>query len=243
MSKNLQPRDPHLVDSDGVRVVASAASPRWRSWLLGLSVLVGFALAVWLLQGPGAKSSPPVASVSAPTAASLSPPPAAAELQRQPSPTAPDLQQPVDSPPSPNDRFLTADASADEWISSDPNDIARYVSPSDPEPTVEELIHALRETGERGGIAAFNPPGTSPPLVGIAVPEDFPLPPGYVRHYQSTDDGQAIEPILMYAPDHRFFDEFGNEIEIPEDRVVPPDRLPAGLVARAVEIPVADDGR
>jgi hypothetical protein len=41
------------------------------------------------------------------------------------------------------------------------------------------------------GIALFPPPGTKPIKQGVLVPEDFELPPGYVRHYQATDDGEA----------------------------------------------------
>ena len=67
-----------------------------------------------------------------------------------------------------------------------------------------EVIDRLHQAGVYGGLGAFSPPGTRPPLVGLAVPEDFVLPEGYVRHYQATDDGQRIEPILMFSPDHQF---------------------------------------
>lgn len=120
---------------------------------------------------------------------------------------------------------------------TDPNDLASYIRPGDPEPTAAELIHALREAGETGGIAAFNPPGTSPPLPGLAVPEDYPLPPGYVRHHQVTDDGEPIEPILMFAPDHVMHNAQGQVIPLPENRVVPPELAPPGLPIRQVEIP------
>jgi hypothetical protein len=60
----------------------------------------------------------------------------------------------------------------------------------------------LHQAGVRTGLGAFNPPGTRPPLIGLAVPEDFALPPGYLRHHQATDDGQRIEAILMFDPDH-----------------------------------------
>jgi hypothetical protein len=41
-------------------------------------------------------------------------------------------------------------------------------------------------------------------MVGLAVPEDFVLPEGYVRHHQATDDGQRIEAIRMFAPGRQF---------------------------------------
>jgi hypothetical protein len=103
--------------------------------------------------------------------------------------------------------------------------------------TMGEYIQALHDAGIHEGIGAFNPPGTSPPLEGLAVPPDYQLPDGYVRHYQATDDGQAIEPILMYSPDFEFFDANGNRIEIPEDRVVPPEHAPPGLPVRIIDIP------
>jgi hypothetical protein len=63
-----------------------------------------------------------------------------------------------------------------------------------------EVITRLNEAGVSTGLGAFSPPGTRPPLIGLAVPEDYALPPGYVRHHQATDDGQRIEAILMFAP-------------------------------------------
>ena len=109
--------------------------------------------------------------------------------------------------------------------------------PGDPEPTAAELIDALRHAGVHSGIAAFNPPGTSPPLQGLAVPDDFELPEGYVRHHQVTDDGEPIEPILMFSPDFDFHDADGRPIAIPEDRVVPPELAPPGFPKRQVKIP------
>lgn len=104
-------------------------------------------------------------------------------------------------------------------------------------PTAAEVIEELHKAGIHSGIGAFNPPGTSPPLIGLAVPEDFALPEGYVRHYQATDDGQRIEPILMFSPDFEFFDSAGRRIEIPADRVVPPGMAPSGLTIRRITIP------
>lgn len=121
--------------------------------------------------------------------------------------------------------------------SRDPDDLAAYFQPGDAEPTMAELIEALNDAGVHEGIAAFNPPGTSPVLRGIAVPPEFVLPPGYVRHHQVTDQGEDIEPILMFAPDVQFFDEDGRPIAIPEDRVVPPELVPPGLPIRPIDVP------
>jgi hypothetical protein len=117
------------------------------------------------------------------------------------------------------------------------DDLASVIVPGTPVPTMGEVIEGLHKAGIRTGLGAFNPPGTSPPLVGLAVPEDFVLPEGYVRHHQATDDGQAIEPILMYSPDYEFLDAAGNPVAIPADRVVPASHAPAGLPIRQVRIP------
>jgi len=129
-----------------------------------------------------------------------------------------------------------AEPVAEEGTQDPTLDLSHYVPPG-AKPTGAELIEALHEHGIYEGIGAFPPPGTDPPKVGLAVPEDFPLPEGYVRHHQSTDDGQAIEPILMFSPDYEFFDENGQPIPIPEDRVVPPHLAPPGLPIRDIEIP------
>jgi hypothetical protein len=83
--------------------------------------------------------------------------------------------------------------------------------------------------GEQAGMAAFPPPGTKPIKRGLVVPDDFELPPGYVRHYQTTDDGRPLLPILMFHPDFAGVDENGNPIAVPEDRIVPPELAPPGL--------------
>jgi hypothetical protein len=75
--------------------------------------------------------------------------------------------------------------------------------------------------------------------IGIVVPEDFPLPEGFVRHYQSTDDGRALPPILMFHPDYEWVDPRGEPIAIPADRVVPPELAPPGLPIRMLEVPEA----
>ena len=87
------------------------------------------------------------------------------------------------------------------------------------------------------GMALFPPPGTKPIKRGIIVPEDFDLPPGYVRHYQATDDGQRVPAILMFHPDYKPVDEHGAPIPLPEDRVVPADMAPSGLPIQMLEPP------
>ena len=100
-----------------------------------------------------------------------------------------------------------------------------------------EVISRLRAAGVQGGLAAFQPPGTRPPLIGLAVPADFELPPGYVRHHQATDDGQRIEAILMFAPDAQLVDGAGHTLPLPANRVVPPELAPPGLPMRLITLP------
>ena len=135
------------------------------------------------------------------------------------------------------DRQLTGRPMPAIGNSNDPNDLANFYVPGQPAPTGKEVIEELNKAGIHTGIGAFPPPGTSPPLIGLAVPDDYVLPKGYVRHFQATDDGQRIEPILMYSPDFEFFDSAGRRIEIPPDRVVPPEMAPPGLPLRPIEIP------
>lgn len=111
------------------------------------------------------------------------------------------------------------------------DDLASYFRPGDPEPTGAELIEALHEAGIHTGIGAFTPPGTSPPMAGLAVPDDFELPEGFVRHHQVTDQGEPLEPILMFSPDIETYEAAGN-IPIPEDRIVTPEFAPPGMPIR-----------
>lgn len=115
-------------------------------------------------------------------------------------------------------------------------DLKSYVTRGQ-QPTMAEVITRLHEAGVHTGLGAFSPPGTRPPLVGLAVPENFVLPKGYVRHHQATDDGQRIEAILMFAPDHQLFDAAKQPIAMPNDRVVPPELAPPGLPLRPIVIP------
>jgi hypothetical protein len=107
------------------------------------------------------------------------------------------------------------------------------------ESLTRDVIEGLKATGETGGIAAFPPPGTNPVKTGLVVPEGFELPQGYMRYYQTTDDGKRLEPILMFSPDYEFVDDSGKPIALPKDGIVPPGMAPPGLPLHTLEVPKA----
>lgn len=109
------------------------------------------------------------------------------------------------------------------------------------EPEVAGASNAgVPEGQERTGIHLFPAHGTKPIKPGIIVPEDFPLPPGYVRHFQATDKGQMLEAILTFHPDYTPLDAEGNPVPLPPDRVVPPEMAPPGLPIKILEVPAED---
>ncbi len=148
-----------------------------------------------------------------------------ATTQPLPSPAAA-RSAPPPRQPSPQ---RVAQAIAPEGDADPTPDLSSYVARGE-NPSMAQVIERLHQKGIHSGLGAFSPPGTSPPLVGLAVPDDFVLPKGYVRHHQATDDGQRIEAILMFAPDNQTPD-------IPKNRVVPPELAPPGLPIRRIVIP------
>jgi hypothetical protein len=103
--------------------------------------------------------------------------------------------------------------------------------------SAKEVIETLNAGGVHTGIAAFPPPGTKSVKRGIVVPDDFVLPEGFVRHYQTTDDGRQLPAILTLHPDYDLVDAHGERVALPEDRVVPPELAPAGLPVRILDLP------
>lgn len=210
-----------------------AGDGAWRpsmAYLVVAAVLVACGIGYWLLSADDANPPPSVAS--APQSAAPS------EVSGY---TAWPLLATVFGSPTP---AAAQESSADKGGTQDPTpDLSDYV-PKGSKPTMNEVIERLHKEGIHTGLGAFNPPGTRPPKIGLAVPEGYQLPEGYVRHYQSTDDGQRIEPILMFAPDKQIFDANNKPIEIPADRVVPPELAPPGFPIRRIEIPPPlDSGR
>lgn len=220
MAERRHPQAPSSrADGEGLRVIPKAAAARGRMLPWVVCVVVAAALVWWWrMPEPVRGADAVVAHADADRDVAAGPMdgrPSSARATLQ----AASLQEPQAMP------------------SEDPDDLAAYFQPGDPEPTGAQVIEALQQAGVRTGLGAFNPPGTSPPLLGLAVPEGFELPEGYVRHHQVTDEGVPIEPILMFAPDFTLYDRRGRPIAMPPDRVVPPALAPPGMPLRHIRIP------
>jgi hypothetical protein len=236
------PREPNRgdVDADGVRVFQSSGR-RALSARLVLAIVATATLAVtvvssvavvWLRRGgtPAASSPPQPAAESKRVAGrpliavepKTTPHPAVADGAR---PTRPNRRAPAAHPaPRP-----APDAASEKGTPTHEQEQLESVA--------QDFVEGLRATGETKGIAAFPPPGTNPVKSGLVVPDDFELPKGYVRHYQTTDDGKRLEPILMFSPDYKFVDADGKPVEPPADGIVPPDMAPPGLPLRTLDVP------
>ena len=201
-------------------------------WVPGLALAaVAGGLAWWWPAGSAAPPppvvvvAPPPAAVAAATSAAGAPSAAQVVATATPTTAAPVARIPRLRDPS-----------------GDPTpDLADYVNEGE-RPTMAEVIQRLHAAGVRTGLGAFNPPGTRPPLVGLAVPDNFELPPGYVRHHQATNDGQRIEPMLMFSPDAQTLVVNGRSVAVPADRIVTPELAPPGLPIRRIVIPAPLDG-
>jgi len=198
-----------------------AFGPSFAYLVIALLVLAG-GIAYW------------VTSADEPTrvAHNASPP----TLSRDATPTEPVLAEPAAAASNPASAVARPAPRMRDPDGDQTPDLRDYLNAGE-NPTMTEVLDRLHRAGVHTGIGAFSPPGTKPTLIGLAVPEDFVVPEGYVRHYQATDDGQPIEPILMYAPDRPFLDAAGRPIAIPKNRVVPPELAPPGLPNRRIVIP------
>ncbi|WP_374437574.1 hypothetical protein [Inhella sp.] len=189
----------------------------WQPAVAYLLLALGLVLvAIWLLWPQPEPEAAPAAAPAAPVLAAR---------PLVPAPAASAALNPVHTHPG-------------ELAASEPpsDDLAAHVPPGQA-PSMKEVIERLHQAGVHTGLGAFNPPGTRPPLVGLAVPEDFVLPPGYVRHHQATDDGQRIEAVLMFDPEHPPPAAAGRSLATAQDRLVPPELAPPGLPPRRIVIP------
>ncbi len=205
------------VDADGVRIVRHGGARRVVTLGVAAIALVVLVTAATMLLLDRGAAAPDVPTTHAPAVPMAPPAPAAS------APAAPVAAAPRDVHPrrKRSERKAAAAAAADEQGELDARDV----------------IPMLQAAGEREGIAAFPVPGTDPPKAGLIVPEDFALPEGYVRHFQATDDGERLPPILMFHPDYEFVDAAGNAVALPDDGVVPPELAPPGLPLETLELP------
>jgi hypothetical protein len=209
-------------DPDGVRV-SNLPGVRTGVWLVSIGLVAAAAVLLALLRSED-DSAPDRDATAQPPAAAIAP-----------------VRERIEPVPAPRPA-----AAAPVEIAAEP---APPPAPAEPEPARAPEAPALPEPPEREdpivgygppgtGIQAFPPPGTSPPLRGLVVPEDFELPEGYVRHHQVTDDGQDLAPILMFHPDYEeWAGADGKPVEVPADRVVPPELAPPGMPIQWLEVP------
>lgn len=188
-------RKPHT-DRDGVRVFEKRADRRGVKLLAIGAVMVialGATALLLLRRGSATRAADDVAFP-----APLARPPAAARAV---------VARPLPKPPAAD--AAPAAGQAPATPAAEPARGSEDYPPSEEErrrveALARDVIDGLRASGETSGLAAFPPPGTEPLKIGIVVPKSFVLPEGYVRHYQITDDGQRLEPILMFSPTTSF---------------------------------------
>ncbi len=234
---------PRATPGDGVRVVRTSATRRVvRVTLLAMGVVVLVVAGALLgLRVTVAGRAVPPAPPSGDVAAS---PPAVADRFVVPPPPA-SVARPA-TPGSP--AALTSPASPASPPRTPPpaRAVPRPPPPGADPPEKEDAPFTIGDPDEQTGMKVFPPMGTKPIKRGIIVPDDFELPPGYVRHFQSTDDGERLPGILMFSPDYEWVDAQGRPIALPADRVVPPEMAPPGLAVRILEPPAPKpppDGR
>ncbi|NOK01924.1 MULTISPECIES: hypothetical protein [Myxococcus] len=118
------------------------------------------------------------------------------------------------------------------------------VAASAPQPTPELVAELDTDTdvqepameSELTGMQLYRP-GTKPIKKGLVVPDDFELPPGYVRHFQYKDSGEIVAAVLMFHPDHQPVDANGQPVPKPADGLVPEELAPPGMPIRRLELP------
>jgi hypothetical protein len=202
---------PRAGRSDGVTIARGASRGKSIALLAGAVALACIALLV-LFGRPGERAAP---APEAPPPVAAQPGSPGAEPAAPPSEPPPVASAMPKAPPPPEPEEVDAVAAAE-------------AAEPEPEPPAEETP---------SGIGLFPPPGTDPIKLGIVVPDDYELPEGYLRHYQVTDDGQELQPILLFHPDYVVYGDGGEPIPLPSDRVVPPELAPPGMPIQTLELP------
>jgi hypothetical protein len=209
-----KPTTERHVDDDGVTRIETRSTGG--TWLVGLALgftVLCLALSAWLVLSPGTATG---GDDESPRPPEHEPPRASAPPRTSTRPEARPQGQPV----------------------------AQQVPSTSPQPESQQEPAVTQDTEPSGpaeGIGLYRP-GTKPLKQGIIVPENFELPPGYMRHYQTTDDGQMQKPILTFHPDYKPVDSNGQPIELPANRVVPPEMAPPGMPIDILELPEGPEG-
>ena len=211
------------MDGDGVRVMRDSGSRRYL-WLVVAAMIGIVGVLVVGRQHRVHETLTPVAAPSTRGAVSV------AHDRSHPAARTPVSDSAATLPDSPRRRQILARRLARKLPRT-------YGPEGKPEVNAKDAIAALRAAGVHDGISVFPPPGTDPPKSGIIVPDDWVLPEGYVRHFQTTDEGESLPPILMFHPDYELVDENGDPVAVLEDRVVPPELAPPGIPVRMLDIP------
>jgi hypothetical protein len=223
------------VDADGVRMETPGVRPA--VWLVMLALALVGAIVVFVR--PGHRSADEATAPAAPAdKVALNVPgkvqPESAAMKPQ-HPQAPVPTQPLRSAVRLVPKAANGPAPVEVGLVK-----PQPVAPAEAAPAAPDEEKATEnEMGEDQltGIALFPPPGTKPILRGFVVPDDFEVPEGYVKHYQTTDHGQQLAPILMFHPDYQLVDENGQPIPMPKDRVVPRELLPPGMSDQILQVP------
>lgn len=199
---------PRARRNDGV-TMAPGASPGKAVALLAVAVSLACVALLVLFGWPTRAPSPPEAPP-------LAAPGASEEREAVAAAPAPPAEEPAPA--------------------AEPENAAERAAPAEAESPRE-----LPEVGDAetlpSGIGLFPPPGTDPIKIGLVVPDDFELPEGYLRHYQVTDDGQELPPILLFHPDYELLGPDGKPIPLPENHVVPPELAPPDLPIELLVVP------
>ncbi|SEK73118.1 hypothetical protein SAMN05444354_102190 [Stigmatella aurantiaca] len=211
------PAPERRVDSDGVVRIEHRRSSG-ASWVLRLGLVLTclcLALSAWLVfDRPAVESLPVFAQEEPPPPPPASPAPPVRTVRPAARPAVP--------------KHLEAEIAAI------------------PEEVLEQIPEGVFEMPKPGeaptGLMLFPAPGTDPLKTGILVPEDFELPPGYVRHYQATDDGERVPAILMFSPDGPPLDANGQPMQVTANGIVPPELAPPGMPIQLLEVPKSGGG-
>lgn len=213
---------PRATPGDGVRVLRTSATRRvvWLTLLAMGTVILAVGGALLGMRVTAASRTIPPAPQRADVAAA-----------------SPDIRHPFVVPPPREGSGARADATASPPRTPPARAVRRPPPRASAPPAKEDAPFTIGDPKEQTGMKLFPPMGTKPIKRGIIVPDDFELPPGYVRHFQSTDDGERLPAILMFSPDYDWVDAQGRPLELPPDRVVPPEMAPPGLPIQLLEPP------